>query len=134
MRLQNISLRRLALLELGFKPEGRHFRHPEKPFLVEFLGPPLSIGATVVRKIAEIRASRRTLHLLSPTDCVKDRLAAFYFWNDRQALEQAVLVAFRQPGDLRDIKSWSRSEGLPERLAEFLRKLNERKKKRKARR
>jgi hypothetical protein len=44
------------------------------------------------------------LKVLSPTDCVKDRLCAFYFWNDLQGLEQAVLVAKSQQVDLKEIK------------------------------
>ena len=31
--------------------------------------------------------------MISVTDSVKDRLAAFYHWKDQQSLEQAVLIA-----------------------------------------
>ncbi|MBM3294698.1 MAG: hypothetical protein FJY82_09255 [Candidatus Aminicenantes bacterium] len=117
-----------ALAELGFRREGRHFRHPDTPFLVEFLVPPLSIGAAPVQEISTISAGRRVLRLLSPTDCVKDRLAAYYFWNDRQSLEQALLVALRHPIDMKDVKTWSASEGMTERLAVFLRQFREKKK------
>ncbi|MDI6740798.1 MAG: hypothetical protein QME74_10605 [Candidatus Edwardsbacteria bacterium] len=41
------------------------------------------------------------LHLLSPTDCVKDRLAAYFHWNDRQSLEQAGLVADNRKIDIK---------------------------------
>jgi hypothetical protein len=54
--------------------------------------------------------STGTLTLLSPTDCVKDRLAAFYHWNDRQCLEQALLVIESRKVDLREIRRWSRVE------------------------
>jgi len=49
--------------------------------------------------------------LLSPTDCVKDRLAAFYHWNDRQCLQQAVWVAQERAIDWKEIEWWSRREG-----------------------
>ena len=49
--------------------------------------------------------------MLSPTDCVKDRLCAFYFWNDLQGLEQAILVAKSQQVDLKQIKRLSKVEG-----------------------
>jgi hypothetical protein len=52
-----------------------------------------------------------TLRIVSPTDCVKDRLCAFYFWNDQQGLAQAVLVAESQDIDLKEIKRWSNVEG-----------------------
>lgn len=110
-----------ALAFLGFRIEGRHFRHPDTPFLVEFLWPPLSIGEDPVKHIAELHKGGRTLRLLSPTDCVKDRLAAFYFWNDRPSLEQALLVARRHPIDRDDIKRWSLREGMEDRFATFRR-------------
>ncbi len=51
-----------------------------------------------------------TLRLLSPTDCVKDRLAAYYHWNDRSSLEQAVLVCRDQDVDMREVRRWSLNE------------------------
>ena len=60
---------------------------------------------------------------MSPTDCVKDRLAAFYHWNDRQSLEQAILVSRRQAVDLKEIRRWSLKEGMAEKLAVFRKSL-----------
>lgn len=95
---------------LGFLPDGRHFRHPANPYIVDFLLPPLSVGEEPVREVREIRSGERTLRLLSPTDCVKDRLAAYYHWNDRSSLEQAVLVCRDQDVDLREVRRWSLNE------------------------
>ena len=52
------------------------------------------------------------LRLLSPTECVKDRLAAYYHWEDRQCLEQAAMVAAENQIDLDEIERWSASEGM----------------------
>jgi hypothetical protein len=52
-----------------------------------------------------------TLRIISPTDCIKDRLAHYYHWGDRQCLQQAILVASRHKVDLDVIQSWSRAEG-----------------------
>jgi len=60
---------------------------------------------------------------MSPTDCVKDRLAAFYHWNDRQSLEQAILVSRRQSVDLKEIRRWSLKEGMADKLALFRKSL-----------
>ncbi len=49
--------------------------------------------------------------LLTPTDCVKDRLAAFFHWNDPQSLEQAFMVAQSQDIDMKEVKRWSLKEG-----------------------
>jgi hypothetical protein len=49
--------------------------------------------------------------LLTPTDSVKDRLAAYYHWNDPQALDQALLISRSQKISLTEIKRWSENEG-----------------------
>ena len=94
--------------KLGFKLNGRHFEHPGCRLLVEFPPPPVSIGNEVpVRKFNTIS----TLTLFTPTDCVKDRLAAYYHWSDPQSLKQAIMVAGSQPVDMADIADWSKKEG-----------------------
>ncbi len=45
------------------------------------------------RAAREIRLDTGLLRIISPTGCVKDRLAAYYHWNDVQSPEQGVLVA-----------------------------------------
>ena len=116
------SLRK-AMGLIGFAEDGRHFRHPGTPFIVEFLSPPLSVGEEPVKNISEMKKRNKVLKLLSPTDCVKDRLAAFYHWNDRQSLEQAILVSRRQAVDLKEIRRWSLKEGMAEKLAVFRKSL-----------
>jgi len=111
---------RAVLERIGYFPEGRHFRHPDTPFIVEFLSPPLSVGEEPVKKILTIEKRGFKLKLLSPTDCVKDRLAAFYFWKDRPSLEQAVMVSVKQSVDLDEIKRWSLKEGKKEEHLFFL--------------
>ena len=49
--------------------------------------------------------------LLSATNCVKDRLASYIYWNDLQCLEQARDVAHLQTVDMNNIQSWLSSEG-----------------------
>lgn len=96
---------------LGFHEQGRYFNHPETTFFIEFPDGPLSVGEEPVKEISEFELSTGTLKVLSPTDCVKDRLCAFYFWNDLQGLEQAVLVTKSQQVDLKEIRRWSKVEG-----------------------
>ncbi len=108
-----------VLEALGFRKEGRHYRHPETPYIVEFLSPPLSVGDEPVREIRELRRGRRTLRLLSPTDCVKDRLAAFYHWGDKPSLAQAVLVCRDAKVDLREVRRWSIHEGMQDKFQDF---------------
>ena len=112
------------LEKIGFHSEGRHFRHDDTPFIVEFLSPPLSVGQEPVKKIQTIGKKGCKLKLLSPTDCVKDRLAAYYHWNDRPSLEQAVMVSLAQPVDLKEIERWSSGEGMAEKYPDFLGELD----------
>jgi hypothetical protein len=108
-----------VLEALGFRKEGRHYRHPETPYVVEFLSPPLSVGEEPVREVREIRRGKRTLRLLSPTDCVKDRLAAFYHWGDMTSLAQAVLVCKDAEVDLREVRRWSVHGGMKDKFQDF---------------
>ncbi len=114
---------RAVVAALGFREEGRHFRHPRTPYIVEFLSPPLSVGEEPVREIREIRRGGKSLRLLSPTDCVKDRLAAFYHWNDRPSLDQAILVCRDAKVDLREVRRWSLREGMKDKYALFNKQL-----------
>ncbi len=102
---------REVMLEIGFREEGRHFVHPQTPYFVEFPSGPLAIGEEPIKRIDEISLSTGVLRVISPTDCVKDRLAAFYFWEDRQSLRQAVWVAQAHEVDLDDVRRWSLAEG-----------------------
>lgn len=100
-----------VMKELGFRKEGRHWLHPKSPFWVEFPPGPVAVGNEILTKFAERRTDFGTLRLLAPTDCVMDRLAAYYHWSDTQSLEQAVAVARRHSIDLGRIEAWSHREG-----------------------
>jgi hypothetical protein len=107
---------RAALLEIGFYEEGRYFKHPDSQFFIEFPPGPLTIGEEPVSQIIEKKLSTGTLKIISPTDCIKDRLAAYYDWGDQQSLLQATLVAQRNEIHIAEIRRWSQAEG---KLAEF---------------
>jgi hypothetical protein len=51
------------------------------------------------------------LRVITPTQCVMDRLAAFWHWHDRQAWDQAVLVASQQSIDYDELIALAESEG-----------------------
>jgi len=61
--------------------------------------------------------------VISATDCVKDRLCAYYFWNDQQGLAQAVLVTRNQKVDLKEVMRWSKGEGKEQEFEIFREKL-----------
>jgi hypothetical protein len=106
-----------AMAEVGFYEEHRYFKHDDTQFFVEFPAGPLSVGSEPVKHINELEFETGMLSLLSPTDCVKDRLAAYYYWNDRQSLEQAKLVSKHHPINFEEIRRWSEVEGQSDKYA-----------------
>ncbi|HEX7046292.1 MAG TPA: hypothetical protein VF275_01795 [Gammaproteobacteria bacterium] len=116
---------RAVLKDAGFNEDGRYFIHTETDFFIEFPAGPLAVGGEPVGAISERKTATGMLRLLSPTDCVKDRLAAFFHWNDHQALDQASLVARNQKVDLEEIRRWSKAEGEITKFETFRKHLTE---------
>lgn len=120
------------MLQLGVdRAESRLYTHPETKFAVEFPGAAVLIGDQPIREFAELKFPQGTLKLLTPTDCVKDRLAAYFHWNDRQGLNQAVAVAIARPVKFRDIEIWARKERMHAKFADFMELFHKTRKKRK---
>lgn len=67
-----------ATEEMGFREEGRYFKHPGSEVFVEFPPVPLAVGPEPVRTVDEITLATGTLKIISPTDCAKDRMASYY--------------------------------------------------------
>jgi hypothetical protein len=109
-----------AMAKAGFVRHGDSYDHPDTQFFVEFPRGPLSIGSDLSVKPAELPIAGVRVVLLSATDSCRDRLAAFYHWNDRQSLRAAVAVAVRHPVDLARIRSWSAREGADRGFEEFV--------------
>jgi hypothetical protein len=101
-----------AMLALGFRTIGRHYEHPDATWLVEFPGGPPYVGGEPIGPVEEINLPTGKLRLISPTDCVKDRLSAYFHWQDRQSLEQARLVARSNEVDMTEVRRWSEAKGM----------------------
>ncbi|MEA3267350.1 MAG: hypothetical protein U9P42_10480 [Candidatus Fermentibacteria bacterium] len=100
-----------CMRKLGFTEKYRYFVHPAAELLIEFPAGPLGIGNEPITDFKEVRTSEGILRLLTPTDCVKDRLAWFLHTGDTECLEQAYLVARQQKIDVQEIERWSSGEG-----------------------
>jgi hypothetical protein len=110
-----------SLEEIGFTKSGRYFTHSDSEFYVEFPSGPPGIGNEVPIEVeGRLKVDGVVIKLYSPTQCVMDRLAAWYHWKDRQSLIHALWVAERQPVKIQKIKKWSENEGESEKFAEFL--------------
>ena len=112
-----------CLTVLGFYEENRYYKHPDTDYIVEFPPGPLAVGNEPITDIISLQFETGELRIIAPTECVKDRLAAFYFWNDRQCLEQAVLVAKMNDINLDEVERWSKKESEEEKFKEFFNEL-----------
>ena len=106
---------------LGFREHKmkRYFVHDETALFIEFPRGPLGVGDTPIKDLAERKGETGTLKLLTPTDCIKDRLAGYYHWDDEQNLEQAIWVANENEFDIVAIEEWSKNEGEIEKFDVF---------------
>ncbi len=122
-----------AMAEVGFVRKGDHYVHPRVRFYVEFPRGPLAIGADHRVHPVERRSGTVRSLTLSATDSCRDRLAAWYHWNDRQSLEVAVAIALRNRIRLPAVRDWSHEEGFEDRFEEFLAAVREARRRRRGR-
>jgi hypothetical protein len=104
-----------ALAPLGFRPAATRgmFEHPDSPFTIDFPKGPLAVGGDYVQATSTLTRGETQLRILTPTDCVKDRLAHFFFWDDRTALQAAVGVARSSHAseiDYDELEKWTAKE------------------------
>lgn len=102
---------RIIMLNAGFKQDGRYFKHEDSKFFVEFPTGPLMVGSERITNVRTIKTTEGDLKLLSPTDCIKDRLISYFVWNDKQGLEQAITVTNNNTIDFNDLNKWIIKEG-----------------------
>lgn len=103
-----------VMRELGFVERGRYFYHPGiEDLMIEFPTGPLQVGNERIdpETVETVATAHGTLYLLSATDCVKDRLAAYHAWdNEIQSLYQAVLVSLENDIDMDALERWAGNE------------------------
>jgi coenzyme F420-reducing hydrogenase delta subunit len=77
-----------AMKELGFSKKGiRHYTHPDCTHLfIEFSSSLLEIGYDSYINPDEKEIDGCIIKILSPTDCVKDRLASYIHFKARECL------------------------------------------------
>lgn len=86
---------------------------------LDFISP--SSHESIAEVLAEIGFERKGRYkMLSPTQCVMDRLAAWFHWSDRRSLIHAIWIFQRHPVNLTKVKNWAKNEGALEKYEEFL--------------
>jgi len=121
-----------ALEPLGFRHSGNPrlsvFDHPATNWYLEFPPAPLAFGGTCIdpSDCALLETNFGTIRIITPTHSVMDRLIAAAAWGDPQSLEQALLVALHQDGniDWDALDRWVLKEGIvrDKEVVEFYRK------------
>ena len=100
------------LRQIGFMRKGRHFAHPRcKHIIIEFVDDPVAIGDDYKIRPASKKVDQTRIKILSPTDCIKDRLCSYIYFKSRDALDQAVLVAQHNRHNMSEVERWCRKEG-----------------------
>ena len=108
------------MLELGFKKtSSRYYKYPNNPNYIEFPTGPVSLGNDLTKEFSELKTHVGTLTLLTPTDCIKDRLCALVYHGGEECFNQAVAVAHLNTFDKENLLKWSKNEGV-----EMLEKVN----------
>lgn len=99
--------------QIGFiRKSGRYYSHPKcKHITVEFLSPPVAIGNDYNIIPEEIPVENTIIKVLGPTDCIKDRIASYIYFQSRECLDQALLVAQKHPFSMKEIERWCKAEG-----------------------
>lgn len=91
----------LALAPLGFRNEvgSREFNNPDTDYYIEFPSGPLAFGETVIpdSDATTLQTDHGPLRIVTPTQSVMDRLAAYSAWKDHQVSCPMVIPAPRVP-------------------------------------
>ena len=84
-----------AMGEIGFRKQGRVYVSDTTDITVEFPPGPLSVGDDFITSTTIAKVARGVIPILLIEDVVKDRLAAFMHWKDRQSLVQAMAILLK---------------------------------------
>lgn len=112
-----------AMAAVGFARRDAQYFHEKSDVFVEFPRGPLAIGQDLGVTPVRLKVGRSNVRALSATDSCRDRLAAFYHWNDRPSLEVAVAIALRHRVNLKAVRAWSNGEGASRKFEEFQKEL-----------
>lgn len=99
----------------GAEGRARYFEHPSCAWFVEFPPGPVAVGSRIIspNDWHTIDTPFGRIQILSPTQMIMDRLAAYFWWNDQQSWDQALLVARSQVVDWEVLRGWAAEESAP---------------------
>ena len=123
LHFELFSMPKASIIEhLGFTPSNAAgtYKHDDIPFTLEILRGPLAVGDELLQRFETLRREESVLHVLSPTDSVKDRLSSGEYFHDLSAIRQAAKIAKAHTVDLDEVRSWCESEGATQTHEQFV--------------
>jgi len=112
-----------ALKALGFDEKNKYFQHADCKWMVEFVSSPVAVGREIISSFQDMKVATGTIRMLRLEDSVKDRLASYFHWNDKQGLDQAVEICSERKMDMKEIKAWAAREGFSDKFQEFAKRI-----------
>ncbi|MBB3167725.1 hypothetical protein [Simiduia aestuariiviva] len=103
-----------AMNALGFQKKGRVFVSDETDIVVEFPSAPLSVGDEFITNHTEFQTAQGAIPILQAIDVVKDRLAAYFHWQDKQSLVQALCIMLCHNISPNEVQKFCTREGSQE--------------------
>jgi hypothetical protein len=102
---------RQAMSEIGFSKKGRVYVNETTEICVEFPSGPLSVGEQLILETTVVKTERGEIPILHARDVIKDRLAAYFHWNDKPSLVQALAVMINHSIQTDELKAFCVGEG-----------------------
>lgn len=84
-----------AMGELGFHKQGRVYVNETTDITIEFPPGPLSVGDEIIKRTSVVQVMNASIPILEVEDVIKDRLAAYFHWQDNQSLIQAMAMLIK---------------------------------------
>ena len=78
-----------AVAELGFKPQGRDFVHPDTPYTLDLVADTPYVDQHAITDFQMLKTKFGTVRVIRFEDAIADRVAAFLHWGDSQSLDVA---------------------------------------------
>ncbi|UYM15962.1 hypothetical protein [Endozoicomonas euniceicola] len=102
-----------AMAELGFFKQGRVFVNESTQICVEFPSAPLAIGDQIIKETTVAHSEQGDIPILFATDVIKDRLLAYFHWQDRPSLVQALAIMINHVITPEELEAFCKAEGEP---------------------
>ncbi len=100
-----------AMAAIGFSKQGRVYVNDTTDICVEFPTAPLSVGQELIHETTIVEVGSGEIPILLAKDVIKDRLVAYFHWNDRPSLVQALALMSNHFIGTEELKTFCLAEG-----------------------